>query len=154
LAALPFEGFKVFANGGGVFAKYDSFSQLPASNAYNPSEPLTELSFNNVPKWTTDGGFAYTFRLVQSGGSFELASDYAWRSRQFGDFNNTPQEVLPAYGLLQASLSYAKGPWSVSLWGRNLRNTFYAEAAQLSSGWNLFPGQPRTYGLTGTLKFE
>jgi iron complex outermembrane recepter protein len=154
LTALPFDGFKLFANGGAVFAKYDSFDQAVAPNAYNPTEPLTELSFNNVPKWTTDGGFAYTFRPTHSGGDFELASDYAWRSRQFGDFNNTPQAILPAYGLLQASLSFTKGPWSVSLWGRNLRNTFYAEAVQLASGWTLYPGQPRTYGLTGTLKFE
>ena len=151
LAALPFTGFKVFASGGAVFTKYDSFTQSVAPNAYNPTEPLTELSFNNVPKWTTDGGFAYTFRRAQSGGEFEVASDYAWRSRQFGDFNNTPQAILPAYGLLNASLTYTQGPWSVSAWGRNLRNTFYAEAAQLASGWTLYPGQPRTYGLTATL---
>ena len=154
LAALPFSGFKIFATGGGVFAKYDSFSQSITPNAYNPNEPLTQLSFNNVPKWTTDGGFTYNFPRLRSGGQFEVASDYAWRSRQFGDFNNTPQAILPAYGLLNASLAYSRGPWNVSLWGRNLRNTFYAEAAQLASGWTLYPGQPRTYGVTATVKFE
>jgi iron complex outermembrane receptor protein len=153
LTALPFTGLKLFATGGGVFAKYDSFSQIPAPNAYNPSEPLTQLSFNNVPKWTTDGGFAYSFRLPKAGGEFEIASDYSWRSRQFGDFNNTPQAILPAYGLLSSSLAYSQGAWTVSLWGRNLKNTFYAEAAQLASGWTLYPGQPRTYGATATARF-
>ena len=154
LTAVPFRNMKLFANGGGVFAKYDSFSQSPAPNLYNLNEPLTELSFNNVPKWTTDGGFAYTFALPRNRGNFELAADYSWRSRQFGDFNNTPQAILPAYGLLAASLSHSAGPYTVSLWGRNLRNTFYAEAVQLASGWTLYPGQPRTYGLTVTLKVE
>jgi iron complex outermembrane receptor protein len=153
LTALPFDDLRLFATGGGVFAKYDSFSQQPAPNAYNPNEPLTDLSFNNVPKWTTDGGFAYTFRLARVPGSFELASDYSWRSRQFGDFNNTPQAILPAYGLLSASLSHTQGVWTVSVWGRNLKNSFYAEAEQLASGWALYPGQPRIYGVTATAKF-
>jgi iron complex outermembrane recepter protein len=154
LTALPVRDLKLFASGGGVFAKYDSFTQFPAANLYNPNEPLTQLSFNNVPKWTSDGGFVYTFTLPRSTGNFALASDYSWRSRQFGDFNNTPQAVLPAYGLLSASLSYSEGSCTVSAWGRNLRNTWYAEAVQLGSGWNIYPGLPRTYGVTVTVKFQ
>jgi hypothetical protein len=60
---------------------------------------------------------------------------------------NTPQEIISAYGLLNASLSHTLGPWTISPWGRNLQNTYYAEAAAISSGWQLLPGQPRTFGL-------
>ena len=153
LTALPFDGAKVFATGGYTNAVYDRFTALPSSNAYNPNEPLTELSFNNLPRWTADTGFSYTFSPAPVGGDFEIAADWAWRSKQFGDFNNTPQEIIKAYGLLNASLRHTQGPWTVSLWGRNLQNSYYAEAAAIASGWQLFPGQPRTFGLTASVKF-
>jgi iron complex outermembrane receptor protein len=91
--------------------------------------------------------------LPRVDGDFELAGDWSWRSKQFGDFYNSPQEIIQAYGLLNASLSHTQGSWTVSLWGRNLQNTYYAEAAAIAAGWESFPGQPRTFGLTASTKF-
>jgi iron complex outermembrane receptor protein len=153
LTALPSPGLKLNLTGGYTSAAYDKFTAAPSSNAYNPAEPLTELSFNNLPKWTTDVGGSYTFNLPRVEGDFQIAGDWSWRSKQFGDFANTPQEIISAYGLLNASLSHTQGPWTISLWGRNLQNTYYAEAAAIASGWQLFPGQPRTFGLTVAAKF-
>jgi iron complex outermembrane recepter protein len=153
LSALPFEGLKVFATGGYTSAVYNKFTAALSTNAYNPNEAPTDLSFNNLPRWTGDTGFSYTFTPPRLGGDFEIAADWAWRSRQFGDFNNTPQEIIKAYGLLNASLRHTHGPWTVSFWGRNLQNTYYAEAAAIASGWQLFPGQPRTFGLTASVRF-
>jgi iron complex outermembrane receptor protein len=153
LTALPLPGVKLNVSGGYTSASYDKFTAALSANAYNPSEPPTELSFNNLPKWTTDIGGSYTFNLPRVEGDFEFAGDWSWRSKQFGDFANTPQEIISAYGLLNASLSHTQGPWTISLWGRNLQNTYYAEAAAISAGWQLFPGQPRTFGLTVSAKF-
>ncbi|HEY0747307.1 MAG TPA: TonB-dependent receptor [Steroidobacteraceae bacterium] len=152
LIALPVEGAKVFATGGFTDAAYNKFTAPLATNAYNPNEAPTDLSFSNLPKWTTDVGGSYKLNLPQAG-QFELAADWSWRSKQFGDFNNTPQEIIKAYGLLNASLSHTQGSWTVSLWGRNLQNTYFAEAAAITSGWLLWPGQPRTFGLTVSTKF-
>jgi iron complex outermembrane recepter protein len=153
LTALPVNGLKLFASGGYTNAVYDKFTASLSTNAYNPSEPPTDYSFNNLPRWTEDVGGAYTFSLPRVDGDFEVATDWAWRSKQYGDFNNTPQEIIRAYGLLNASLRYTGGPWTVSFWGRNLQNTFYAEAAAIASGWQIFPGQPRTFGITATMRF-
>jgi iron complex outermembrane receptor protein len=153
LTALPLTGLKLNLTGGYTSAAYDKFTALPSPNAYNPTEPVTELSFNNLPKWTTDVGGSYTFNLPRVEGDFQIAGDWSWRSKQFGDFSNTPQEIINAYGLLNASLSHTQGPWTISLWGRNLQNTYYAEAAAIASGWQLFPGIPRTFGLTVAAKF-
>ncbi len=153
MVVLPVTGLKLNLTGGYTSATYDRFTAPLTPNVYNPNEPPTELSFNNLPKWTTDVGGSYTFHLPRIEGDFEFATDWSWRSRQFGDFANTPQEILNAYGLLNASLNHILGPWTVSLWGRNLQNTYYAEAAAIAAGWQLFPGQPRTFGLTVGAKF-
>jgi iron complex outermembrane receptor protein len=153
LTALPFDKFKLFATGGFTNAVYGKFITGVPTSAYNVSEPPTDYGFQNVPRWTTDVGFTYKFSVARVDGDFQLASDWAWRSKQFGDFNNTPQDIIAAYGLLNASLKYDNGPWTVSLWGRNLHNTFYAEVASIFSGWLVEPGQPRTFGLTAAINF-
>jgi iron complex outermembrane recepter protein len=157
LTALPFDGMKVFATGGYVNAVYDEFTPsltLPAA-PYNPAGALnpTDLGFANLPRWTTDGGYSYTFGLPNVEGSFQINTDYSWRSKQFGDFANSPQDIIKSYGLLNASINHTSGPWTVSVWGRNLQNTVYDEAGAISAGWQLFPGIPRTFGVTATLKF-
>jgi iron complex outermembrane receptor protein len=152
LTTLAFEGVELFANGGYTGAKYDKFTEGVPSSPYNPTELPTELSFNNLPRWTVDTGGSYRFELPRLEGQFELAADWSWRSKQFGDFANTPQEVIAAYGLLNCTLSHTHGPWTISLWGHNLQNTYYSEAAALISGWQYFPGQPRTFGMTVAAK--
>jgi iron complex outermembrane receptor protein len=148
LTALPFDGGKVFATGGYTNAAYDKFTAALPTNAYNPGYVPTELGFSNLSKWTTDVGGSYRFSIPRVEGDFELATDWSWRSRQWGDFFNTPQEVIDAYGLWNASLNHTHGPWTISLWGRNIRNTYYSEAKSIASGWQSFPGVPRTFGLT------
>ena len=160
LTALPFEGLRVFATGGytnAVYTKFDPNFTLPSA-AYNPVENANaqnalELGFSNLPTWTTDGGASYTFSLPKVDGNFSVSADYSWRSGQWGDFGNSPQLRIPAYGLLSASINHVAGPWTVSLWGRNLANKFYLEAAALSAGPQYYPGVPRTYGMTAYYKF-
>ena len=151
---LPVKGVKFFANGGFVNPVYNKFTQTFAADTYNPNEPVTELGFANTPKWTTDGGGSYTFGLPNVQGQFTFTADYSWRSMQWGDFGNTPQEIIKSYGLLNSSISHSAGPWTVSLWGRNLTNKYYDEAAAIAGGFQQWPGVPRTYGLTAYLTFK
>ena len=155
LTALPFAGARVFATGGYTAAVYNRFTAAPSStpNAYNPGESPTELSFSNLPKWTVDAGGSYTFAVPGIEGKFQLAGDWSWRSKQFGDFFNTPQEIIAAYGLLNFNLNHTLGSWTASVWGRNLQNTYYSEAKAIAAGWQSFPGQPRTFGVTLTGRF-
>jgi len=154
LTALPFEGVKLFATGGFTNAVYNKFTTTVSTDTYNPTEALTELSFANLPRWTTDAGGTYSFSLPNVDGRFSFTADYSWRSMQWGDFGNTPQEIIKAYGLLNGSISHTAGPWTVSLWGRNLTNKYYDEAAAIAGAFQQWPGLPRTYGLTAYLKFQ
>ena len=154
LSALPFKGVKLFATGGFTNAVYNKFTATLPLDTYNPNEPLTELSFANLPRWTTDAGGTYSFSVPKVDGRFAFTADYSWRSMQFGDFGNTPQEIIKAYGLLNANISHTAGPWTVSLWGTNLTDKYYYEAVAITGGFQQFPGVPRTYGLTATVNFE
>ena len=148
LVALPFEGVKLFATGGFTNAVYNKFTTTVSTDTYNPNEPLTELSFANLPRWTTDAGGTYNFTLPNVDGHFAFTAHIPRRSMQFGDFGNTPQEVIKAYGLLNGSISHTAGPWTVSLWGRNLTKNNDDEAAAIAGAFQQWPGIPRTYGLT------
>jgi hypothetical protein len=55
--------------------------------------------------------------------------------------------------LLNFSLNHTLGSWTASVWGRNLQNTYYSEAKAIAAGWQSFPGQPRTFGVTLTGRF-
>ena len=151
---LPLQGVKVFATGGFTDAVYNKFTSTFQTDTYNPNEPTTELSFQNLPRWTTDAGGTYNFAVPNVDGRFAFTADYSWRSMQFGDFGNTPQEIIKAYGLLNANISHTVGPWTVSLWGRNLTDKYYYEAVAITGGFQQFPGVPRTYGLTATVNFK
>ena len=151
---LPVKGVKMFATGGYIDAAYTSFTQSFSVDNFNPNEPTTELGFANTPKWTTDGGGSYTFGLPNVDGQFTFTADYSWRSFQWGDFGNSPQEIIKAYGLLNGSISHTSGPWTVSLWGRNLTNKYYNEAFANAGGFQEWPGIPRTYGVTAYLTFK
>ena len=74
--------------------------------------------------------------------------------RSHGDFGNTPQEIIKAYGLLNANISHTAGPWTVTLWGRNLTDKYYYEAVAITGAFQQFPGVPRTYGLTAFVNFQ
>jgi iron complex outermembrane recepter protein len=153
LTALPLEGVQLTATAGYILAGYDTFTAVPPANTYVPNYNPLKLAFQDVPKWTTDFGASYTFELPKLEGNFQVQADYSWRSTQQGDFFNTPQNVIKPYGLINASFNYTHGPWSWSLWGRNLQNKFYAETAALAAGWVTSSGLPRTYGLTVSATF-
>jgi hypothetical protein len=104
---------------GRICASYDKFPTALPANAYSPAEPPGQLSFNNLPKLTTDAGGSYTFTLPEVEANFELAGDWSW---QCGEFFNTQQGIVKACGMLNASLDYTRR--TVSLRGCNLQNTY------------------------------
>ena len=55
---------------------------------------------------------------------------------------------------MNASINHTAGPWTVSLWGRNLTNKYYDEAAAIAGSFQQWPGVPRTYGLTAYIRFR
>lgn len=149
LSVMPVRGLRLDANVGYTDAKYDSFNNL---TGLPPGVLATDLRFDRVPKWTVYLGANYD---VEVGDDSKVSAHvgYAWRSHVFTDVLNTPALEQKAYSLVDASLKFTKGMFSVSVFGRNLANTEYADINSANTGYNAFGGQPRTYGVQVGITF-
>jgi iron complex outermembrane receptor protein len=62
----------------------------------------------------------------------------------------------PAYWLFNGRITYRRGNYSVSIWGKNLTDKFYYTYGLNISVFGLDymnRGQPRTFGIEATAKF-
>jgi iron complex outermembrane receptor protein len=116
--------------------------------------------FQNVPKWTYSLSAAYTVPL----GFADLRAQANWYWRDQADMfpaggDLRPARVQEAYGLLSArlSLQIEHPNLEIALWGRNLTDKVYFNAAfdnfATAGTINQYIAEPRTYGLQGTFRF-
>jgi iron complex outermembrane receptor protein len=118
-------------------------------------------SFPFAPSWTAS--IAPTVTLAETGnGLVSLRADVNYASKQYFDPFNDRQAAGPlrngqkGYALVDASLRYDSDAFSVSVWSRNLFDTYYkAYGLNIESfGFDFFtPGAPRTFGIEGTVRF-
>ena len=87
-------------------------------------------------------------------------ADYNHRADQLHDGDNDPLKEQDSYGLLNLKAGVFLGDddsTEVSIWGRNVTDEFYylqAFSVPLQTGKvNVYPGEPRTYGISITKKF-
>lgn len=136
-------------------AEYDEFVGLDLTGDGVPDPDLArQLRFQRVPKYTFTGAASYEFDLGDLGGLTARAS-YSWRSRLFTDLVNTPQLVVPATGVWDASLSWEPTDnWRVTAFARNLGNENYWDLGlALPFGFIAYGGEPRTYGIEAAYRF-
>ena len=138
------DALRLEANLSWVDPNYDEFTGLDLTGDGNPDPELARnLSFDRVPEQTAYLAASYDFNSQLS-----MRLSYAWRDDFFTDVNNTPELAQDAYGLFDASLSYRRDNWSVSLFGRNLNDEEYIDVAIGPGFGNLsWGGAPRTYGI-------
>jgi iron complex outermembrane recepter protein len=85
-------------------------------------------------------------------GSWSANISYSWRSFAYTDVLNTPAFAQPAYGLINAGLSYTRGKTTFSAYGRNLANKNYTIGSALALNYYSWGGEPRTYGIKVAVK--
>lgn len=126
--------------------------------------PFVGTPFTNMSNTTYSLAAHYPIEL--SAGTLTLNADYGWRSRIWHNppVPGAPQALNDAlkgsgYGLLnaRASFEFATLPLTVSVWGRNLLDKEYRILTQnlvASTGIiPIYPGDPRTYGLSMSYNF-
>lgn len=147
-SVLPLRGLRFDGSVGYTQAKYKSFNGLSGL----PAGVLpTDLEFDRVPKWTYHIEGSYAFDV--GNGQVSARAAYTHRSHVFTDVNNTPELEQDGFGLIDASISYDSGPIRVSVFGRNLGNTFYADIRSRGTGYQAYGGSPRTYGVQAGYTF-
>ncbi|AMN47535.1 hypothetical protein ACG33_10580 [Steroidobacter denitrificans] len=145
-------------------AEYVSFNDA-LFYTINPDPPFGNLpdvlvgdaSGNRMPrapKFTYSIGLSYV--IPTSLGDFSLDTNYYRTSKQY--FNPDNRQVEPAYGLLDAQLSYklSTSATKISVFGKNLTDKEYFTSALQTAGpvGNVgTPGAPRTVGLKVEFEF-
>lgn len=157
LTLKPVPALQLDASLGYIDPKYKRFDNINLNGipGIQPEdgELAKKLKFDRVPKITAYGAITYTLDVPGITNGITARVDYSYRSKFFSDVNNTPLLLEKGYGLLGANLTADWDKFRVSLWGRNLTNTRWAEF----SNTTLIPvrkgGEPRTYGITIGYKY-
>ena len=103
---------------------------------------------------TLAGGYSLA---LGRGGSLDFRLDYGWKHHAWHSSDNAPgrferdASFQKAYGVANASVRWtpADERWIVSLWGKNLSDTLYADQRISFAGasWAHY-GPPRSYGVS------
>lgn len=169
LAAVPVDDLTLRLS-----ASYNSATYLSYDNAPCPAEVLAPSNaaqgaiicnlggkpLVGAPTWIVNPGVAWSHHLIaEVSGNAE--ADYSWRSRQFGSADDSQLAQIASYGVL--NVRYGIGgrfdgerSWNVSLWSNNVLDKHYftggLTVANSLYDYSLYPGLPRTYGLTLRVK--
>jgi len=124
-------------------AVYDEF-------IFDPGKPKsTDFSGNHLPR-SPKHSFSVALNHTQSLPFADLRGrvSYSWRDSFFWEAdNNHPAraEEEGALGLVDVSIAFTRGPWSLSVWGKNLTNQAY-RVHVLDYGIDLVSGRPSAVG--------
>jgi iron complex outermembrane recepter protein len=108
------------------------------------------------PKWSVNLNPSYDFDLGGSG-TITLASNFAYRSKQYHTEFNDERLSQDGYIMWDANLMYAPDEhWTVNLWVKNITDELvwagsFSVSTSRTIGGTLMP--PRTYGVTAGYKF-
>jgi iron complex outermembrane receptor protein len=121
-SAAPFPWVRIDGSMGYIDAKYTSFSDLARLNYLG----VDSFKLPNTPAWTANIGGTFTL-MDDDNGRVSLRGDYGYRSSQYKEFTNNNNLLQGAYGILNASLTYAdpRKRWEASVGGTNLTDKAY-----------------------------
>jgi iron complex outermembrane recepter protein len=144
---IVFDGFRFDGNGGLTDAKYNSFIGLAG---LPPGKSATDLKIDRLSKWKYVISGQYDWDMID--GSWSANISYSWRPVAYSDVLNAPAFAQPAYGLINAGLSYTRGKTTFSVYRRNLANKNYTTGSALSLNYYSWGGEPRTHGIKVAVK--
>lgn len=127
-------------------AKYDNFVD-------GAGVVFSGKRIQRSPEYKYDIGVSYVFGIGEWDQAFSLQSNYTRQGESFWTPANTIKQE--PFGLWDASLRLQPPgqPWSVTVWGKNITDELYANAAQVFFGDLMnYYAPPKTYGVD--LKYE
>jgi iron complex outermembrane receptor protein len=159
------EGLTLSANGSYNDAYYTSYPNAPAPAGEPASvvtQNLTGKPVFQAPKWIANLTARYEWSLKTDLRPY-VQAQYSYRSSAFGDVQDSPGSLIPAYSLVNARIGArfgGGGRYDASLWVENAFNTVYfttlGVANVTGAGAYGFAGQlgpPRTFGATLRARF-
>lgn len=110
---------------------------------------LAGNKLSNAPSVTFTGGADLTAAQWDQG-SLSIHGDLSFVSSQFFEVLNVPRLQQSSTLLIGGHVDIRHGPWTLSVWGKNLTNRFYSTSRVDASGLGIdynHIGAPRSFGL-------
>ena len=126
---------------------------------YDPNGVVTDFdgeAFPNTPKWQFVSDADYRFGLTQTVGGF-VGGGVTYQGATNSQLGNLPLLDVKSYALvdLRGGVESRDGSWRVTLWARNVGDTYYWTAANRNLDTTVrFTGMPRTFGATLTYRYK
>ena len=143
-------------NGSFGYLNYHTVDLGPAAGVVGGPGPNSQPPY--VPRWKTNFGVQYAVHLA-SGGVVTPRADWTYQTQVFNDPSNDPLALQPAYGLLDARLTWDSPDrrWQTALVVQNaLDKVYYINKYDNSGSFGVVdgqPGLPRTVFFTVKRKF-
>ncbi|MDE2462594.1 MAG: TonB-dependent receptor [Alphaproteobacteria bacterium] len=150
----PIEGLNISAG-----ASYIESEILDRFTNYNPNGVLTDFggeAFPNTPRWQFVSDASYTFPVSDNLSGF-VGGGLTYQSATNSQLGNLALLTVRAYSLvdLRAGFETEDGRWRVTLWGRNVGDTYYWTAANRDLDTTVrYAGMPATYGVTLSFRYN
>jgi len=152
----PFPELTLRGNVGYLDAHYTSFLANVTGVGIIGVTDNKSLKFTYASKLTALIGATYD-KSLGSMGSVTFNTDYAYRSALNVTDLNFSQFRQKAYGLLSADISWddPSGKYRVSVYGKNLLNTYYFDGGDAIGGVSSYvtDGAPQTIGASVRIRF-
>ncbi|CAH0354276.1 TonB-dependent receptor [Sphingobium sp. CECT 9361] len=112
-------------------------------------------NLSNAPSTNMSAGL--DFKAFDDGSSrLSFHPGISYVSSQYFEVLNISRLKQSGYALIDGHIDFERGPFTASIWGKNLTNKFYATARIDVSGFGFdynHLGTPRTYGVSMNYKF-
>ncbi|WP_231958504.1 TonB-dependent receptor [Novosphingobium resinovorum] len=146
IQARPFDGLRF-----NVAATYldTKIKQFTGYNNAGVIEDFAGAEFPYAPKLQLIADVQYDFALNDRVNAF-VGSNLTYNSKANASIGDIPELRIKAYALLdlRAGIEDADGRWKVSVFGRNVTNTYWwSNALQTQDYYIRFTGKPVTYGI-------
>ena len=173
MLAIPTEGLSVGLNIGILDASFDEW-RVPSVVPMQGLVDKSNFELRRAPDLTASLNLQYEQPLANNsflvwGLNYSYKDDYYITANTVSANPDNPG-LVEAYGLLDASVSYERNDWSVSLWGKNLTDeAYFLHVLDVGTNYSAgvggtpvpVPGlwtfgtisAPRTYGVEFRFKF-
>lgn len=173
LVLAPSDRFSVSGSLAYLDSKFTDFANASGLPGIGGTQDLTGKPTSFSPAWSGSLAVDWNGDIGSSGLTWAANANVAFVSDQYvGTVNDAnPQSIADGYAVLGArlALSGRDDRWSLAVFARNLTNTHYRPlavyqplGAALGLNNGTFPGstanriqanEPRTYGVSGTIRF-
>jgi iron complex outermembrane recepter protein len=159
--ATPLQGLSVTGGVTYAFTNITEFGNalyLFAPNTADPYLPRLNNRLSFAPLWS--GAVSATYQVpLTSSLTFRATASEKYNSSYNTGSDLDPRKLQGAYGILNGRIGIGAPDekWAVEVWGANLADKYYYQVAfdapYQFNQIDAFLGAPRTFGITGRVKF-